>query len=273
MNDKRPNSRRNLDFAIDRNFPSNSLEIRTVMASTIVGQMLPGGVVKGGSALKFRYGDSGARFSRDVDTARVREASDFISKLEASLQEGWNGFTGHLVFKDPAKPKGIPSEYVMQPYEVKLAYNNKSWVTVPLEVGHNEIGDADVPDYVISGDVIAIFELLGFPAPDPIPLMQLEHQVAQKLHAVSAKGSQRAHDLVDLQLIVTNGTIDYSKTKAICQRLFVYRKQQTWPPAVIEGEDWDRAYDAQSKDLQVLATADEATKWVNDFIKRIEEAN
>ena len=28
----------------------------------------------------------------------------------------------------------------MQPYDVKLSYLGKSWVTVPLEVGHNEIG-------------------------------------------------------------------------------------------------------------------------------------
>lgn len=35
----------------------------------------------------------------------------------------------------------------MQPYDVKLDYLGKPWCTVPLEVGHNEIGDADAADW------------------------------------------------------------------------------------------------------------------------------
>ena len=48
---KRPNSRVNLDRAIERIFGNyeKSTEIRSIMANTIVGQMLPEGVVKGGS--------------------------------------------------------------------------------------------------------------------------------------------------------------------------------------------------------------------------------
>lgn len=33
-----------------------------------------------------------------------------------------------------------------------------------------------------------------------MPVGAVEHQIAQKLHAASAPGSSRAHDLVDLQL-------------------------------------------------------------------------
>ena len=59
MSENIPNSRRNLDIAIERVFgkDKNVLQIRTVIANTIVGQLLPKGVVKGGSALKLRYGD------------------------------------------------------------------------------------------------------------------------------------------------------------------------------------------------------------------------
>ena len=47
---KRPNSRVNLDRAIQRIFGRNVvfLEIRDLMANAIVGQFLPHGVVKGG---------------------------------------------------------------------------------------------------------------------------------------------------------------------------------------------------------------------------------
>ncbi|WP_283170441.1 hypothetical protein [Curtanaerobium respiraculi] len=107
---KRPNSRRNLDIAINRlaSAGGDPLRLRTALANTVVGQMLPEGTVKGGSTLKI----------------------------------GWEGFTGALVRREPAKPKGIPGEYVMQPYEVKLSYNEKPWCTVPLEIGHDKIGGA-----------------------------------------------------------------------------------------------------------------------------------
>ena len=57
--------------------------------------------------------------------------------------------------------------------------------------------------------------------------MRLEHQIAQKLHGVSEPNSIRAHDLIDLQLIVDNSLIDYKKVKDICIRLFNYRKMQS----------------------------------------------
>ena len=59
MSDKVPNNRRNLDIAIDRILgrETNPLQVRTILANTIIGQLLPKGEVKGGSALKLRYGD------------------------------------------------------------------------------------------------------------------------------------------------------------------------------------------------------------------------
>jgi len=65
-----------------------------------------------------------------------------------ALIGGWNGFTGRVVRKEPAKPHGVPGEYIMQPFEVKLAHKGKSWITVPLEVGHDEIGDTASFDYL-----------------------------------------------------------------------------------------------------------------------------
>jgi hypothetical protein len=134
MSIKIPNSRRNLDIALDRVLggSANTLQVRTVLANTIIGQLLPGGAVKGGSALKLRYGDNATRFTRDLDTARDEELSVFLEKLDGALKEGWNGFTGRIVPKEPAKPRNIPGEYIMQPFESKRESNGTSWVTVPL---------------------------------------------------------------------------------------------------------------------------------------------
>ena len=102
MNSTTPNSRRNLDITIDRLFgiESNTIQIRTLIAYTIIAQMLPKGVVKGGSALKLRYGDKTTRFTRDLDTARAEDLEEYLKQLEASLTEGWNGFTGIIIRKN-----------------------------------------------------------------------------------------------------------------------------------------------------------------------------
>lgn len=102
----RPNSRRNLDIAIERlaKDSDEAVRIRRTMANAIVGQLLPDGAVKGGSSLKLRFGDGATCFSRDLDTARASDIENYVAKLEDALLTGWNGFTGKLVPGKPAKP-------------------------------------------------------------------------------------------------------------------------------------------------------------------------
>lgn len=100
--------------------------------------------------------------------------------------------------------------------------------------------------------------------------MTVPFQIAQKLHGVSQKGSSRVRDLIDLQLIVQNESIDIFLTANICRRLFKYRQMQTWPPVVLKAADWDGVYNAQRGMLPVLSSCDEAVSFVNDLITRIE---
>ena len=268
---KRPNSRRNLDIAIERVAGRGRafVEARTIMADAIVGQMLPDGAVKGGSALKLRFGDAATRFSEDFDTVRVARIEGYISLLNDALSKGWQGFDGIAVRREPAAPSGVPTDYVMQPYDVKLRYMGKSWVTVPLEVGHNEIGDAENPDMITPIDAIRLFEMLGFDPPSPIPVMRLSHQIAQKLHGLSGRGSSRAHDLVDLQLIMQRGCVDFNETRMTCERLFSYRKQQLWPPTIEGGVGWESLYAEAAEGLPVLQDMSEAIEWINQLIGKI----
>ena len=147
---RRPNSMRHLDDAIRRlcgGAPQDFVRARTVMANAIVASMLPDGVVKGGSALKMRFGEESTRFTTDLDTATATDPAAYAAQLDSRLRSGWEGFSGRVVERDPASPDEIPEQYVMQPYDVKLDYLGKPWCTVPLEVGHNEIGDADAADW------------------------------------------------------------------------------------------------------------------------------
>jgi hypothetical protein len=161
----------------------------------------------------------------------------------------------------------------MQPFEIKLAYNGKSWLTVPLEIGHDEIGDTETFDSYISQEIVSLFEKLGFPAPSPIALIKVHHQIAQKLHALSTDRSERAHDMIDLQVIVKNEIIDYQLTKNACVRLFPFRRQQSWPPIIVKSDGWDRLYSSQVNELDVFKNFDVAIAWTNDLIIAIDESN
>lgn len=271
---KKPNSRRNLDIAIERIIGDRDLAIQTRrhMANIILAQMLPECVIKGGSSIKIRLGEASSRYSLDLDTARSIELEKFIDLLEENLHQGWDDFTGHVVGKRPAKPKNVPSAYVMQPFEIKLQYMGRPWLTIPLEIGHNEIGDANEADFVEATDLYDIFSQLQLQKPGPVRLMKLEYQIAQKLHGVTEEDSMRAHDLIDLQLIVNASKVDYIKTKEICKRLFNYRGMQQWPPVVKKNKDWDNLYQDQSKRLDVLDSVDDAIVWCNDLIKTIDNS-
>ena len=109
------------------------------MALVVVGQMLPEGAIKGGSAMALRYG-RGTRFTQDLDAARVQSLDRFRSDFEESLVRGWAGFTGRLIEKAAPRPTGVPTSYVMKPFEVRLDYLGRPWCSVKFELGHNEIG-------------------------------------------------------------------------------------------------------------------------------------
>ncbi|WP_200837805.1 nucleotidyl transferase AbiEii/AbiGii toxin family protein [Ruania rhizosphaerae] len=248
---------------------TSSLRRQITMAMVAVGQMLPQGAVKGGTAMALRYGRAESRFTQDLDAARAVPLMDFLDDFEASLIQGWAGFTGRLVDRTPPRPAGVPPAYVMQPFDVKLDYLGRSWRTVKFELGHNEIDDVVDPELHIAPDLVDLFVELGLSAPQPIPVMRADHQVAQKLHAVSEPGSERARDLVDLQLLDMGENLDLAQVKASCSRLFAYRQRQAWPPVIGVGEQWDSLYAAATEGVGVLASVDDAVAWVNEFVRRV----
>ena len=271
---KRPIGRNNLDKALHRLFKDDVdyFEMRSMMANVLVGQFLPDGVVKGGSSLKLRYGNRATRVTTDFDAAAKYDREVFIAALQKNLEPGWEGFTFQVVKEKPAQPKRVPSAYVMHPFSIKVSYLGKPWCTVNLELSHNEVGDADEPEWFESKDINDAFAALGFPAPGKVPVMTLKHQIAQKLHGASEPESERAHDLVDLQLIFRRATINLPEVKSICKRIFAYRKMQSWPPTVTANDGWNELYASARHDLPVLETATEAVDWANELVHKIDES-
>lgn len=271
-----PNSRSNLERAISRYAGNDSVranELAVALSNAVVAQMIDAGVVKGGTSLKLRYGEKATRVTKDLDTAWSIDLDSFLKGIGQKLRQGWCGFTGEVVVLKQSTPRGVPFDYIMQPCAVHLYYLGTPWRNVDMEIGHNEIGDADAFDVIpVPSEIAALVEYLCFPALGDVRVMKLEYQVAQKLHGVSERGSKRAHDLIDLQLIASQTAIDLVLTAAICRQLFRYRRKQPWPSTITKNENWDAIYANQKGRLPVLPTVDEAVAWANGLIGRINAA-
>ena len=207
--------------------------------------MLPPGVVKGGTALKARMGEERSRFTPDLDASRSKDIplDEYIAGLGDNLADGWGGFTGTLSIIEPRRPEDVPEDYVMQPFDVRLAYEDRHWLTVTFELGRDEAGSTDAAVYRLADDILEIFSVLGLPEPEPLPLVTAEHQAAQKLHACTyvnpkTNRNDRAHDLVDLQLLAEDEPIDPAELNSVAERLFAGRRQQQWPPTVVSYDGW-----------------------------------
>lgn len=250
------------------------LVTRTMMANTIAGQFLPkGAILKGGGSLRLRFGSSFTRNTIDFDTTRRGDLDAFLTEFKELLDAGWNGFTGQLVILPQASPKGVPFDYVMQPVDLKLRYKGQPWCTVNLEISHDEADATQMCDKTLPPEeVLNVFHGLGFPTPKPVALITLEHQIAQKLHGASvlSEHNQRAHDLIDLQVITKSEKINLVAVHEICKRLFKQRRLQPWPTLIQKRERWAEIYNAQKLDLDVLSTVDDAIAWANELIVKID---
>ena len=187
--------------------------------------MLPPAAVKGGTGLKLRLGDAMTRQTPDLDAAFRGDRAAFLTDLATNLRAGWGPFTGTVIHGRQRPPAGVPSAYVMQPYVVKLLFHSRPFATVAVELGYDELeATTNEPiERALAPEVVDLFNELGIGSPLPIPVLPLHHQIAQKLHACTEPGSERAHDLVDLQLMAP--LADDTLAGTTTRRLFTFRRQ------------------------------------------------
>lgn len=161
----------------------------------------------------------------------------------------------------------------MQPFDIRLAYMDRHWLTVRFELGRDEMGSTEEVQTRLAQDILDLFSAIGLPEPQPLPVLAVEHQIAQKLHACTSVNqktgaNERAHDLVDLQILEQEERIDMTAVDALATRLFDARRGTPWPPTVRAYEGWDTIYASAADGLDVLEDVHAAVEWANDLIAR-----
>jgi hypothetical protein len=157
-------------------------------------------LLKGGSSLELRRGIPDSRTSKDFDTVARRDIQSVHEQLADAGEAGWAGFTATFTAPEEIDVPGMPVK--PRRFTAKLSYRGQPFASVPIEVSTVEAGNADHFD-TLTSDALG---LVGVPATVAVPCMTLPWQIAQKLHAATAvlenpKVNDRAHDLVDLQLL------------------------------------------------------------------------
>lgn len=122
-----------------------------------------------------------------------------------------------------------------------------------VEAGNTERFD------VVSSDALA---LVGVSVAVTVPCMTVPWQIAQKLHACTAalpapKTNDRAHDLVDLQLLeVLLADADLQQARLACVAVFEARAQQSWSPTIRALPHWSAIYDRALEGLDHIDLAE-----------------
>jgi hypothetical protein len=211
--------------------------------------------------------------SKDLDIVRPvpLPVEEFEAELTVLLSTGWNGFRGRLIKDQQRHPPDVPPQYLMMPYRVKLEYMSIPFKTITVELAHDEVGSTAYPDLALDDVTAELLVQLGFPAPDPVQVMAVEHQIAQKLHACTTSDgrgrNERAHDLVDIQILWESDAPDLAELHRVGRRLFSYRGTTQWPPEVRAHDGWDELYAAAAEGLDVRGLT-EALQWINDQIAK-----
>jgi hypothetical protein len=271
---------------------------RVMLCTLIVSQMLPDAVaIKGGMGVKLRLGERGTRATSDLDVSTRARGEEFEQAFRARLAAGWGTVPpsrGELR-RDPEAPDRVAftatvraaqrhdpglarPEYVMHPYRVSIAFLGSGWGALDVEVSDPEIGTQAHIRKEIDGELVEFGARFGFGELQPVELVALEYQIAQKIHAVTDPAYERAHDLVDLQLLWNAGP-DLTTLRNLCERTFDWRRQQSWPPLPLRPmDDWDLAY-ADARDetevdgqTPVLPGIASAHAWLAHIIETVADA-
>ncbi|MGH9039766.1 MAG: nucleotidyl transferase AbiEii/AbiGii toxin family protein [Acidimicrobiia bacterium] len=234
-------------------------------------------LVKGGSALELRLGLTESRTSKDLDGVFRGDFVDFFSAAVAALRAGWAGFTGRATEPEEID---IPGMRVRpRRFAVKLDFQGRPFITVPVEVAPEEAGIASEYDPVQPADLDGL-TVLGLPRPGPVPCITIRWQIAQKLHACTdplhgTAPNDRARDLPDI--LILGSLLDHTDVPAVreaCEAVFAARERHTWPPVLVVHPHWPTLYTAAISDLDGFpATVDGAADAVRAFIRRVDGAH
>jgi hypothetical protein len=226
-------------------------------------------LAKGGMALELRFGIR-ARASGDLDVGIAAKGEALVDVFERVLAVGFHDFT--FTMRDtPTLLENVQTYRI----KVKIEYRGRSFGT--LDVDLNEASLETATTIQSTGLLVA----LGLPGPLEIPLLDLNIQIAQKLHAATEPDRQdytnrRHRDLLDVLIICQDPkvSLDMTRLRKVAIDEFARRPHNShWPPIFTLPAAWR---DELSRDAQrvgfLTSDSDVLARQFVEFIAEIEES-
>jgi hypothetical protein len=193
--------------------------------------------LKGGVALELRFATA-ARATKDMDLGLDGTRADRLEAFRQAVALGFDEFT----FRLKAQTRSMDLADTVR-VQVAVQYRTRAWQTIDVDLGPAGAGAIDLVEPAIRG-----LAEMGVPVTSPIRCLNLNDQLAQKLHACTAPYSQgRARDILDILLIDLLGKVDLLKLRIAAENLFKERDTHPFPPEATIPSEW-RA------EIQALAT-------------------
>lgn len=213
---------------------------------------------KGGTVMAWRLTLSKARPTRDLDLAS-HETRDELTQRISSLQgEVWGPFeVGNAKIQSVRVPTGIDYDDALVIARVPIRFRDSRWVTVTLEIAPNSplhFGEKLLPNV----EMREILESLGLPAVTALPVISIERQMAEKLHALTVPSSDRGKDLYDLCLIDELIPFEMPLLAVAVRQVFEERATHSWGEGFELSAEVRAAYVRQAGEFATSVSFDDA---------------
>ena len=195
--------------------------------------------LKGGVAMELRFAE-GARATKDVDIGLAGERAERLQNFRNALALGFDDFS----FQLKGKPLTMDNADAVR-LELGVLYRTRAWQTIDVDLGPAGSGVIDFVEPTIPG-----LSAMGLRIPSPVRCLNLNEQVAQKLHACTGPYSiGRARDVLDILLIDLLGKMDAKAVRAAAEHVFKQRATHSFPPETKLPAEWNPELEALAKEL------------------------
>jgi hypothetical protein len=195
--------------------------------------------LKGGVALELRFAE-GARATKDIDIGISAEREKRLQVFQEAVVLGFDEFT----FQLKGKPLSMDKVDAVR-LELAIRYRTRAWQTIVVDLGSFGAGAVDLVNPIIPG-----LAAMGLRVPSPIRCLNLNEQVAQKLHACTGPYCQgRARDVLDILLIDLLGKLDILAVRVAAEQVFSARATHNFPPVIQIPAEWQIEFEALAKEL------------------------
>lgn len=232
-------------------------------------------VLKGGYAMQLRWQNS--RATRDVDLAMSEKFIDALKSKQSTatiyeqLSKDLNNDLGDFFsfkVKEQSTDLAAPPLGGIRLY-VDAILDNRLFVRFHVDVG---VGDAEI----IPLETLTSRNLLAFAGVDcpPFPSIPQEQHFAEKVHAYTTlfngQMGSRIKDLIDMVLLIQNGSMNKRKLATALHLTFDKHKKQPLPQELpTPPATWTTKFATLAEECHLKLSVDEAYVMVRDYYEQI----